>query len=669
MDPVPACPTIGALLDGYRDGRLTPVTVAAELLRRIDTDSGTEIWISRVPQSVVLNRAAEMEVELDRCRHKALAARPLLGIPFAVKDNIDVAGLPTTAGCPAFAYRPTRSAEVVERLEAAGAIVVGKTNMDQFATGLVGTRSPYGEGKNPFDPAYISGGSSSGSALATACGQTPFALATDTAGSGRVPAAFCNLVGLKPSPGVVSNRGVVPACRSLDCVAVFAHTVADAWRVLETIATRDDAYIDPPLALGLLTREIRLGIPATLRFFGDRCAMQAFNAVLAALDDVSGIALKRVSLNSFDAVASLLYEGPWIAERRAALGAFLKKHRGDVEPTVRQIIERGDRPSAVDAFEGRYRLAELRAECDAIWRRGEQNGRKVDVLLVPTAPTIFTRAEVAADPIGTNSGLGIYTNFVNLLGLAALALPGPFREDGLPAGVTLIGPGGSDHRLAEIGRRLEPLLHRCLGVTWGPPPRRNVALCPLPYREPTVEVAVVGAHLAGLPLNWQLLERSARLTGSTATAPEYRLYRLPDTLPPKPGLTRVCRGGAAIAVEIWEMPLRHFGSFVAEIPPPLSIGTVKLADGRNVKGFLCESAVLKAAIDITAFGGWRAYLEKGVEKGAEKFVGNEKGAGADIRGAGSAQSLRETAAPVAVCADDSEPSLPVEAEPNTGEAV
>jgi allophanate hydrolase len=606
---LPACPTIDALLDGYRLGRWTPVDVATLLLGRMDADTTTEVWISRMPASAVLQRAAQLTAEVAKDPVGAMRKMPLLGIPFAVKDNIDVAGLPTTAACPAFAYSSAESAKAVQLLEAAGAIVVGKTNLDQFATGLVGTRSPYGEAKNPFNATYVSGGSSSGSALAVALGQVPFALGTDTAGSCRVPAAFCNIVGLKPTPGLVSNHGMVPACRTLDCVGVFAHTVSDAWRVLSLMATRDDPYIKAPAALGTLTRGLRLGVPSQSRFGDDKMAAAAFDAALAAIADLPRLSTEPVDMAPLHAVAALLYDGPWIAERRAALGRFFDDHGHEMDRTVRQIIAMADGMSAADAFKGQYRLAELKAECTALWD-------KVDALIVPTTVTMFTSAEIAADPFGSNMQLGIYTNFVNLLGLSALALPGPFRGDGLPAGVTLIGPGGADQRLAELGRLLEPLLHKRLGISLATPPHGSEALSPLPPGEPTVEVAVVGAHLAGLPLNWQLLERSARLLGTASTTADYRLYGLPGTVPPKPGLIRMADGGASIAVEIWEMPLRNFGSFVAEIPPPLSIGTLQLADGRAVKGFLCEASVLGAATDITSFGGWRNYLASQSSKDA-----------------------------------------------------
>lgn len=602
MQPLPACLTIKALFDDYRQGRRLPSEVMAAVLNRIQSNDQSGIWISRSPRAVILERVAMLEAELLRDPVAALAAKPLLGIPYAVKDNIDVQGMQTTVGCPGFAYSAAESADVVARLDAAGAIMLGKCNLDQFATGLVGTRSPYGKAGNPFDPAYIAGGSSTGSALATALGLVAFALGTDTAGSGRIPAAFCNLVGLKPTPGLVSNRGVFPACRSLDCVSIFAHTVADAWQVLSIGANTDDMHIKIPAMCGPLTRKVALGIPSVPEFYGDGQARRAFEGTLAALSENSSYKIDSIDMTPFDAVAALLYDGPWIAERRAAIGDFFDEHAESIDPTVRRVILAADSVTAADVFHGHYRLAELKRQCEAVFKT-------IDVLIVPTAPTIFRHEEIAGDPLGLNSRLGKYTNFVNLLGLAALALPSPFREDGLPVGITLLGPGGSDHRLAELGRRMEFSLHQRLGITNMQPPRQLRALPPLSIAaDPGIEVAVVGAHLAGLPLNWQLLERGARLEQTTTTAAEYRLYALPGTVPPKPGLLRVATGGAAIDVEVWRMPLRQFGSFVAEVPPPMAIGNLKLASNHEVKGFLCEPVAIAAATDITGFGGWRAYL-------------------------------------------------------------
>jgi len=593
--------TIQGLLEAYLTGDLTPADVIKTTFQRIRQESPVEIWLSLANETLALKRAHELAAHLGKDAATALDALPLLGIPFAVKDNIDVAGLPTTAACPAFAYTPTTSAEAVQRLERAGAILIGKTNLDQFATGLVGTRSPYGIVRNPFNPAYISGGSSSGSAAAVARGLVAFSLGTDTAGSGRIPAGFCNLVGIKPTPGLVSTRGILPACRSLDCVSVFAHTVGDGWRVLSSLAgiDADDPYSRSITALGPLTRSVRIGIPDHLEFYGDARAEEAFALALSHLRNDPRVSIKTFPFLPFQEIAALLYDGPWLAERRAALGDFFDTHASDMDPVVLSVIARADSQNAVDAFRATYKL-------EASKRMAEKLFADIDMMLVPTAPAHYTVAEIAEAPVERNSHLGRYTNFVNLLGMSALALPAAFRADGLPAGVTLIGPGGADHRLTEFARTLEPLLHQRLGCGTTEPPRCG-PLSPLPNHEPTATVAVVGAHLTGQPLNWQLVERGGRLVGQTRTTAAYRLFALPGTLPPKPGMIKVASSGAAIEVEVWQIPARHYGPFVADVPSPLSIGTLLLEDGSQVQGFLCEQWATKDAEDITHFGSWRAY--------------------------------------------------------------
>lgn len=595
--------TIAALRDGYQRGRFSPAELLTCVFKRLRWDSPPEIWIAIADESAALARAQELGELLVADPEAALARYPLLGVPFAVKDNIDVAGMPTTAACPAYAYTPPQSAEAVERLQRAGAILIGKTNLDQFATGLVGTRSPYGAVKNPFNPDYVSGGSSSGSAAAVAHGLVAFSLGTDTAGSGRVPAGFCNLVGIKPTPGLVSTRGVLPACRSLDCVSIFAHGTADAWRVLSVLAGVDgsDAYSRPVAPLGPLLRQVRIGVPAQPQFCGDDQARAVYQQALVSVRNLPGVSIKEIDFAPLFAVAELLYDGPWVAERRAALGDFFASHAADMDPTVHAVIGRADGKSAVDTFHGLYRLEAGKRHAEALFA-------DIDLLLVPTAPTHYTIAQLMQEPVERNAQLGVYTNFVNLLGMSALALPAGFRADGLPAGITLIGAGGADHRLAAFACALEPLLHRRLGTGDTEPPRSAMP-APLPYAEPTVELAVVGAHLEGQPLNWQLVERGARLLRKTRTAPRYRLYALPGTTPPKPGLIRAEDGaaGVAIEVEVWEMPMRHYGSFVAEISTPLGIGTLELQDGSKVQGFVCEAFAIGGAQDISAFGGWRAF--------------------------------------------------------------
>ncbi|MYM81043.1 allophanate hydrolase [Duganella sp. FT50W] len=592
MDSKERTMEINALHAAYRARSLTPAQCVEQVLARIAASGRDEVWISRVDAGALRQTASQLDALLASEGADVLARLPLFGVPFAVKDNIDVAGMPTTAACPAFAYTPRRSATVVERLQAAGAILIGKTNLDQFATGLVGTRSPYGVVRNAIDEDYVSGGSSSGSAVAVALGLVSFALGTDTAGSGRVPAGLNNIVGLKPTPGLISTRGVVPACRTLDCVSVFALTVADSWQVLSVAGgyDREDAYSRQIEMRGVRRRGFRIAVPAQLEFFGDAAAEQAFAATLDALRARPECTVGTIDYAPFRDAAALLYQGPWVAERLEASGPLLAEQPEAVHPVVAGIVGQGHDYSALDAFKGQYRLAELR-------RAAEEALADYDFLLVPTTPTMPRIDAVLEQPVVQNSRLGYYTNFVNFFDMAALAVPGKGRADGLPAGVTLIGAGGADQALAAAAQAL---------LEGGE--AQQVAFEPLPFNEPTVRLAVVGAHLQGQPLNWQLVERGARQVAATRTTPHYRLYALRNTTPPKPGLARVLEQGAAIEIEVWELPLRRFGEFVAEIPQPLGIGSLELADGTWVKGFICEPAALADAEDITAFGGWRAYL-------------------------------------------------------------
>jgi len=537
-------------------------------------------------------------------------ATPLWGVPLAVKDNIDVAGMPTTAACPAFAETPEHSATCVQRLQAAGAIVVGKTNLDQFATGLVGTRSPYGEVPNSFDPAYVSGGSSSGSASVVARGLVPLALGTDTAGSGRVPAGFNHLVGLKPTPGSVPMRGVLPACRTLDVVSVFALTVADAalafslFEGAETDEPRFHVAAPRPPWLGGSRAVLRLGVPLEPGCDAGLGWPAAFDAAQERARAL-GAELVPLDFELLFEVAKLLYEGPWVAERLSVVDTLLAAQPEALDATVARVIAQGRGVDAVAAFEGRYQLESLRAELQSLWQQ-------VDALLVPTAPTCPTRAAVAAEPVLRNSELGRYTNFVNLLGWSALALPFslPEGESPLPFGITLIAPGGADAALVDFGLRWETAGPAQLGAHLRDAQPADRRVQALPRAEPTLLLAVVGAHLQGLPLHGQLLARGARLQARTQTAPRYRLHALPGTVPPKPGLARVADAdsGHAIEVEVYELPLAGIGSLLALIPPPLGLGSLELADGSWVKGFICEGAALLGAPDISHYGGWRAFL-------------------------------------------------------------
>lgn len=589
----------------YRAGQ-QPQTLLTALLDSLTPDDPA--WISLLSPQALEQALAELAHQLAS-HDNDITQLPLYGIPFAVKDNIDALGFDTTAACPAFAYPPTQDATVVARLKAAGAIVLGKTNLDQFATGLVGTRSPYGAVPNTFNEAFISGGSSSGSAYVVARGLVPFALGTDTAGSGRVPAGLNNLVGLKPTRGAISIEGVVPACRSLDCVSVFALGVSDASQIYQHLAhyQPSDAFarfrpsvFDTTLPAIRRPGEIRtLAVDADPQWFGDSQQQQAWQQTLVHWQSL-GVTLVPMDFTPLFALAALLYEGPWVAERHAAIETFMASHSAEMNPVVAGIISNAVSFTATDTFKAQYRKAELLRAID-------QQLADVDGLLVPTAPISPTLEAVAADPVRLNSRLGSYTNFVNLADFAALALPAGFRDDDLPFGITLISGAWRDADLQQLGQRWLAQCPTPLGATGRTrPPEPAVPTTP----GDIIQVAVVGAHLTGMPLNSQLTERQATLLEQTTTSPAYRLYALPDSTPPKPGLRRVGDGsGEQIIVEVWQVATSAFGSFVGLIPPPLGIGNVELADGRWVKGFICEDHALASARDITHFGGWRAYRD------------------------------------------------------------
>jgi allophanate hydrolase len=591
--------TIAEILAAYRSGALTPTDIVARSYARLRERRDPAIFISLRKEEDVLDEAET----LMKGGNNAL---PLYGIPVAVKDNIDVRGLPTTAACPAFLYQPQEDAVAVARLRAAGALVLGKTNLDQFATGLVGVRSPYGRPRNLFDDRLIPGGSSSGSAVAVGAGIVPLALGTDTAGSGRVPAMFNNIVGLKPSLGLISTTGVVPACRSLDCVSIFAFTVDDAVTALRAIAAPDDKdpfSRDRPLsAVGSLPNSFNLGIPRPEQrlFFGNVVFAAAYEAAVARLAGL-GAQIVEIDIEPLYATARLLYEGPWVAERYLTAKELLAKAPESILPVTRHIIAAGEKASAADAFATFYKLEGFRRIRDRMFR-------SVDALVLPTAPTIYSVDDVVADPIELNSNLGTYTNFVNLLDLCGLAMPASIGDEGQPFGITLLAPAGEDAKLAAIGRQF----HYATGLPLG---ALKALQPPLAKSEPVamageIAIAVVGAHLSGMSLNGELRAAGGRLLENAKTAPLYRLFALSGTTPPKPGLLRVKDGeGAAIELEIWAMPDAAFGRFVANIPPPLSIGTLALAHGETVKGFLVEAEAVKDARDISSFGGWRKFVE------------------------------------------------------------
>ena len=597
---------LGTLARLYASGRTTPADVVKAVLSRIRHRGDDGVWIS-----VASPQALDAALEALERRRAAGHPLPLYGVPFGVKDNIDVAGFATTAGCAAFSHQPRASAPAVQKLLAAGAIVIGKTNLDQFATGLVGVRSPYGIPGNAFDATLVSGGSSSGSALAVALGQVTFALGTDTAGSGRVPAAFNNVVGLKPSPGLITTAGVVPACRSLDCVSVFAATCEDAASVAELARgfnpadpfsrpAADDVRFAPRAP----RTTFRFGVlsPADREFNGDVAMAEAYARAVDRTVAEGGAAVE-FDFAPFLEAGAMLYEGPFVAQRLEAAGRRLAERPEALLPPIRAIMEGATLPKADAAFAAEARLIMLRRQVAALWT-------SLDFLLLPAAPTIPAIEAVQRDPIRSNASLGRYTTFVNLLDLAALAVPSGWRSDGLPAGVTLMGPWGSDALLAGYATRLHRSMSSRVGATDAPlppplaPPRATPASTAIP-------IAVVGAHLSGQPLNHQLTSAGGTLLRACRTAPLYRLYALPGTVPPKPGLVRVTDGsGLAIEVEVWTLPPAAFGAFVAGIPAPLGIGKLNLEDGEAVSGFVCEPCAIEGANDISSFGGWRAYLRQ-----------------------------------------------------------
>ncbi len=592
--------TVAAIVAAHRAGRQTPAQTVARSFQRIREHNDPAIFISLRDEQDAIAEAEAMAA------NPAARELPLYGIPVAVKDNIDVAGLPTTAACPAYAYTPTRDAIAVARLRRAGAIIIGKTNLDQFATGLVGVRSPYGIPTNPMRADLIPGGSSSGSAVAVSAGLVPLSLGTDTAGSGRVPAMLNNIVGLKPSLGLVPTAGVVPACRTLDCVSVFSLTVDDAVTALDAMAGLDKS--DPfsrdrtlnrmsPLPTGL-----RLGVPrdGQLIFFGDKKQEAAYATALEKWRAM-GATLVGFDLEPLYETARLLYEGPWIAERYLVIRNMLASSPDAIHPVTREITIAGSRISAADTFAALYRLQALR-------RTAEHAFADIDALVLPTAPTAYSTAQVLANPIELNSRLGTYTNFVNLLDLCGLALPSEIRPDEIPFGITLLAPAGQDALLASIGRVFQARTKLTLGAKGATMP--PLADLDLALTGDEIPIAVVGAHLSGMALNGELLALGARLLETSSTAPDYRLYALATT-PPKPGMLRVeAGGGSSIELELWALPGAAFARFVAAIPPPLSIGTVRLKDGRGIKGFIVEAADIGSARDISAFGGWRSFVAK-----------------------------------------------------------
>ena len=589
---------LSTLRAAYRAGTLTPRELIGELLAKAAAlNPEFHLFIHLLSE-------AEIAPYLEWLDTQDIEALPLYGIPFAIKDNIDLAGIPTTAACPAFAYTPAESATLVAQLIALGAVPIGKTNLDQFATGLNGTRSPYGKCRNSVHPDYPSGGSSAGSSLAVALGVASFALGTDTAGSGRVPAGLNNLIGLKATKGLLSTAGVVPACRTLDCVTYFTATAREASELLAHTAQVDprDAYSrknpqwNNARAFGKLAR-FRFGVPSRLEFAGCAESPALFAKARAMLEAAGGEAVE-IDFAPFVEAAKLLYEGPWVAERYSVVGELVEASPEAVLPVIRDVLAKAPGASAVELFRAQYRLQALKAICDAALE-------PVDFTLTPTYPRPVTLAELERDSIGPNSLLGYYTNFMNLLDYAAVATPTAFMANGLPWGVTVFGRAFTDQYLLSVADTLQRLSGiECVGGSKPDASDRPKAV------NDWVQVAVCGAHMQGLPLNRDLVCRGARLVEATRTAPHYRLSTLaatPDSTR-RPGMWRVSDGGAAIAIEVWEMPSLELGSFITTIPSPLALGKVELMDGTWVTGFVCEPCGLESGVDITGFGGWRAWL-------------------------------------------------------------
>ncbi|MEM0989136.1 MAG: allophanate hydrolase [Pseudomonadota bacterium] len=585
--------TLDALRAAYAGGA-RPEDVVDEVYRRIDAVGDPGIFIHLRDRGAVRAEAAALGTYDP--------GKPIWGIPYAAKDNIDVAGIETTAGCPAYAYTPAKDAFVIANLRAAGALMVGKTNLDQFATGLVGVRTPYGAPLNAVDPEIVPGGSSGGSGVVVGHGIVTFSLGTDTAGSGRVPAALNNIVGLKPSLGALSASGIVPACRTLDTVSVFALTVDDAYAAFAVARGFDpaDSYSrdlphQPPTAP---SPGLRIGIPdtASIQFFGDEVQAATFARDVAALQ-AQGAQIVPLDFEPLYAIARMLYEGAWVAERYTVVADLLVNDPEAVHPVTRQIITVAEGMSAADAFRGIYRLSDL-ARAAAPMLDG------VDFLCVPTIPTFYTVSDLQADPITPNSNLGTYTNFVNLLGMCGIAVPTAPRSDGRPGSVTLLAEAGEDALVASVARGFEVDCPRTLGATAHPVPMPK-PLEPAPTDQ--IHLAVCGAHMTGLPLNWQLTDLGATFVRKAQTAPSYRFYALSGGPPARPGLVRTDQG-APIALEIWSLPKPALGAFLEAIPAPLGIGSIELSDGQWVKGFLCEGAGTNGATDITHLGDWRTYL-------------------------------------------------------------
>lgn len=598
--------TIKELLSRYQSGDLTPKQHIASLMKEIQQgfhEAKDPAWIAIATEAKI----AEQLKHLDQLlADKTIANLPLYGVPFAIKDNIDAAGWETTVACPDFAFEPKNNATVVEKLINAGAILVGKTNLDQFATGLVGTRSPFGVVPNTFDPSYVSGGSSSGSASVVARGLACFSLGTDTAGSGRIPAAFNNIVGTKPTPGLVSTEGVFPACKSIDCVSIMTLTAADADIVLNVMKSNEadraqEAQFHPtPKPLHNFIKPIRIGLPISCQFLDDGQYQKAF---AKAIENAKGLEVEfvAVDIDPFVKAGKLLYDGPWVSERFAVTEDFLRSNPDSFDPSVKQIIESGASYTAAQGFRAIYQLKDLEIEAKKAWAQ-------CDVIMVPSAPNHPTIEDLQNHPIIKNSELGMYTNYVNLMRLCAVAVPAGFTEKGMPFGVTLLAQEGSDNALLKLAAQWQILFGLPLGKSNAKGSLNELGIST--PKNDAMEIAVVGAHLQGMPLHSQLTDRRARLIKACKSSKSYKLFALPNTTPPKPGLVKAKANGAAIDLEVYEMPIAEVGSFLSLIPAPLGLGSIELEDGSWVKGFICEPYAIDGAKDITDLGGWKPYINQ-----------------------------------------------------------
>lgn len=588
-----------SLRAAYLSKAICVTDVVNEVLSRIEKYKAHNIWISLQSSDSLMTQARALALQNPE-------SLPLYGIPFAVKDNIDVIGVSTTAACPGFSYLPKQTAFAVQQLIEAGALFIGKTNMDQFATGLTGTRSPpvFGICKNALNPAFISGGSSSGSAVAVALNQVSFALGTDTAGSGRIPAAFNNIFGLKPSRGLISCSGVVPACKSLDCVSLFSHTAAEAEAVFQFLLgydiqdsyTRYERKLLPRMTDNAVRPRFGVPKPTQLKFFGNLESADLFNQTIVNLQQIGDVV--EIDFQPFLEAAFLLYDGPWIAERYAGIREFIASQPDQLHEVIATVLSGATTKTAIDAFTALHHLQDLKQQILPIMHG-------LTGIMVPTAPTIYTIAEVLADPIQLNSNLGYYTNYMNLLDLCAVAIPTGFYANGMPFGVTLFAEALADWRLLALAKHIEALIRAETVLQQAPAIRQDVTLATTGYRR----IAVCGAHMQGLPLNSQLLALGGKFYGMAKTAANYRLFVLATPSPERPGLMRDEAHGQAIELELWDLPMANWAAFIAQINSPLCIGSVELADGSWQSGFLCEGYPLGLSVEISALGGWRNYLK------------------------------------------------------------